>query len=395
MDKDFRFPQTWKSNLAVDAKLPFGIVGTLEGIYGRDLYVAAGENVNLKDPTNLAITGYGDTRPMYPNSVNGRQVVNANVTTGAPQTTGTQVTNAVKMTNAKGGYNWAITGQLTKNFFNGLSIMAAYTRTDQRNYGDLSGDQLYNLWSLPQTSGNPNKPMLSYSSNLNPDRVIASVSFRKEYFKNLATQVSLFYEGAQQGRFSYTYSGDFNRDGSSGNDLIYVPKDASEITFVTVPTNQVTSTVAGITTVRNYPKAYTPQEQSDAFFAYIEQDDYLRSRKGQYAERNGGKSPWRNQVDFRLTQEIFRNIGSSKNSVQFSVDIFNFGNLLNKNWGEINFVNNAAILLPQNIAAINNTTRPTFLLASSQADVVKTTFGTSQTISSTYYMQFGLRYNFN
>jgi outer membrane receptor protein involved in Fe transport len=395
MSKDLRFPQTWKSSLAVDVKLPGGIVGTLEGIYGKDLYAAVGKNVNLKDPAVLNIAGYPDNRPFYASAPNARQAVNA--TNGVISATGTQTTNAIVMTNAKGGYNWSATAQLSKQFSRGLGLMVAYTRTDQRNFGDQSGDQLFNLWSLPQTSTNPNVPTLSYSSNLNPDRVIASVSYKKEYFQNLATSFSLFYEGSQQGRFSYAYSGDFNRDGVSGNDLIYIPKDPSEITFVTVPTNQVhVYDVNGkITTLRQYPKAYTAQEQSDAFFAYVNQDKYLSKHKGEYAERNGGTSPWRNQVDFRLTQEIFKNIGANKNSVQFSMDIFNVGNMLNKNWGNINFVNNAQILVAQTPANISATSKPTFLMASTGGDMVKSTFGTSQTISSTFYMQFGLRYNFN
>jgi hypothetical protein len=400
MSPDLKLPQTWKSSLAVDAKLPWGMVGTLEGIYGRDLNVAIAKNVNLVEPTALNIAGYPDTRPLYPNSVAGRQVVDIN-SAGLPITTGTSTAlNVTEMTNAKGGYNWSLTAQLSKQFSRGLGVMLAYTRTDQRNYGEGAGDQLGNLWSIPQTSSNPNVPTLSYSSNLNPDRVIASVSYRKEWMKNLATSISLFYEGSQQGRFSYTYGADFNRDGVNGNDLIYVPKDASEITFVTIPTNLVTSTNAttGVVTVRNYPKAYTAQEQSDAFFAYVNQDEYLSSRKGQYAERNGGTSPWRNQVDLRIVQDIFKNVGNTKNSFQFTADIFNLGNFLNKNWGEINFVRNANILIPQNTAAVTGgatPVKPTFIMASNQADMVRTTFGTSQTISSTYYMQFGVRYNFN
>ncbi|RZL16847.1 MAG: TonB-dependent receptor, partial [Pedobacter sp.] len=395
MSKDLKFPQTWKSSLAVDAKLPWGIVGTLEGIYGRDLNAAVGVNVNLKDPTVLNIAGYPDNRPFFANSVNARQAVNT-TSAGIPSATGTTNITAVKMVNAKGGYNWMATAQLSKQFSQGLGLMVAYTRTDQRNFGDGTGDQLSNLWSIPPTSTNPNVASLSYSQNLTPDRVIASVSFKKEYFRNLSTSVSLFYEGSQQGRFSYLYGSDFNRDGQT-NDLIYIPKDPSEITFATVPANQVHvyNPQGQITTLRNYPRAYTAQEQSDAFFAYVEQDDYLRENKGKYAKRNGATSPWRNQVDFRLTQEVFRNVGDAKNSVQFTVDIFNVGNLLNKNWGNLNFVNNANILVPQNVNAISATTKPTFLMGSSQGDMVKSTFGTSQTISSTYYMQFGIRYNFN
>ncbi|MCZ4244206.1 TonB-dependent receptor [Pedobacter punctiformis] len=387
MSPTLKLPQTWKSSIAFDVKLPWGIVGTLEGIYGRDLNVAVAKNINLIEPTALNISGYGDNRPMYPNSAFGRQNVSltaaGQVATTAAATS-TSGFNVIQMSNAKGGYNWQATAQLTKQFSNGLAAMIAYTRSDQRNYGDGGGDQLLNLWSIPQTSGNPNTPTLSYSSNLNPDRVIANISYKKEYLKNLATSFSLFYEGSQQGRFSYTYGSDFNRDGQSGNDLIYIPKDASDITFVAVP--------AGTT---GYGRAFTVQEQSEAFEAYIAQDKYLSQHRGEYAKRNAGTSPWRNQFDFRLTQEVFRNYGKTKNSFQFTVDIFNVGNLLNRKWGNVNFVNNTAILVPTNASAVNNTTKPTFRLAASNNDLVRSTFGTSQTILSTYYMQFGARYIFN
>ncbi len=393
MAPNLKFPQTWKSSLAFDFKLPFGIVGTLEGIYGRDLNVAVAKNLNLVDP-NIQITGYGDTRLFYPAS-NSSKYYNPINAAGLPVAQGTPsggangtVTgfNAIEMSNVKGGYNWMATAQLTKQFSNGLSAMIAYTRSDQRNYGDQGGDQLAGLWNAPQTQGNPNTPTLSYSSNLNPDRIIANISYRKAYFGNLATSFSLFYEGAQQGRFSYTYNGDFNRDGVSGNDLIYIP-NSGELTaasFVAIPAGTA-----------NYARAYSAQEQADIFEAYVSQDKYLSKNRGKVAERNGGVSPWRNQFDFRLTQEVFKDFGKTKNSFQFTVDIFNVGNLLNRNWGNVNFVNSAAILVPQNAPAINATTRPTFRVANASGDIVKETFGTSQTILSTYYMQFGVRYNFN
>jgi hypothetical protein len=382
MSPNLKFPQTWKSNLALDMRLPWGVVGTLEAIYGRDLNAAVAQNVNLLDPQVLNIAGYPDNRPFFNNSVNTRQAVNT-TNAGVPSATGTQAVNVIELTNAKGGYNWQATAQLSKNFTNGLGLMVAYTRSDQRNYGDQGGDQLLNLWSIPPTAGNPNKPTLSYSSNLNPDRVIASVSYRKEYLQNLATSISLFYEGSQQGRFSYTYGADFNRDGQQ-NDLIYIPKDASEITFVQL----VTGTTAK-------PITYTPEEQSAIFQQYVDQDPYLSKHKGEYAKRNAATSPWRNQVDLRIVQEVFKNVGNSRNSFQFTADIFNFGNLLNKNWGNINFVNNANILVPTNAALINATTKPTFRMATNQNDIVRNTFGVNQTIASTYYMQFGVRYNFN
>ncbi|RZK76373.1 MAG: TonB-dependent receptor, partial [Pedobacter sp.] len=296
MAENLKFPQTWKSSLAFDIKLPWGIVGTLEGIYGKDLNVAVARNINLVNPTNLSISGYGDTRPVFPAGgalpttsagAFGRQVVSltsAGAVASTAAATSSSGFNVIQMTNAKGGYNWLATAQLTKQFNNGLSAMIAYTRSDQRNYGDGGGDQLLNLWSIPATSSNPNTPTLSYSSNLNPDRFIANISYRKEYFGNLATSFSLFYEGSQQGRFSYTYSTDFNRDGQSGNDLIYIPNpgELTAASFVAIP--------AG---TNGYSRAYSAQEQLDIFETYIGQDKYLSNHRGQFAERNAATSPWR------------------------------------------------------------------------------------------------------
>jgi outer membrane receptor protein involved in Fe transport len=384
LSENLRFPQTWKSSLAVDVKLPWGIVGTLEGIYGKDLYAATAVNVNLKDQEFVTVTGYPDQRAFYGTTNTARQAVNS-TSAGVPSATGNQQISAIKMVNSKGGYNWSATAQLTKNFSQGLQLMAAYTKTDQRNFGDQSGDQLLNLWSLPATQGNPNNASLSYSGNLNPNRVIASVSYRKEYLRNLATSFSLFYEGANQGRYSYVYNGDFNRDGVSGNDLMYIPKDASEVTF---------SGDLVIATPGQPTKTYTPAQQSQILMDYIEQDKYLREHKGEVAKRNGGVLPWRNQVDFKLAQEIFRNVGKTRNSFQFTVDIFNFGNLLNRKWGTYEFQNSSSILVPQNTTSINATTKPTYKLFTTNGDVIRNSFGTSQAISSTYYMQFGVRYNF-
>ena len=381
IDPDFKFPQTWKSSLAVDAQLPFGIVGTLEGIYNKDLNIAKGFNYNLAEPTPLNVAGYPDNRPMYP-ALNADKYLNNLTSAGQVTPTATGAFNPVVLGNAKDGHSWFVTAKLDKRFSNGLQASLAYTRSEQKILYDGNGDQLLNTWSLTPTANTGNDPGLSYSSFNAPHRVIANISYRKEFLKNLATGISVFYEGSNQGRFSYTYSSDFNRDGQT-NDLMYIPKDASEITFVNRPASGATGNVA-----------YTAQQQSDLFFAFVEQDDYLSSHKGQYAERNGGKLPWRNQVDLRLTQDIFKNVGATKNNFQFTVDILNFGNLLNSEWGTIDFVNNSAVLVPQNASSVGGTTRPTFWLNTANSKPLETTFGTTQNIASTYYMQFGFRYNF-
>lgn len=383
-DENFKMPQTWKTTLAIDFKLPWGIIGSLEGIYNRDYRVIYSKNVNLVAPTPLNVAGYPDSRLIYP-SANAAKFINKLTSTGpgilVPSATGTTAFNMIVTGNEKRGHSGFLTMKFEKPFRKGFSAMLAYTKSLTNRLYDGIGDQPFNTWSLIQSVSGANSPYLSYADDNIPDRVIASISYRKEYLKHLATQVSLFWEGAIQGRFTYSYSRDFNRDGTNA-DPIYIPKDPSEITFQ----NQ---TVNGV--------VYTAQQQSDLFFAYIEQDKYLRAHKGQYAERNGAQIPWRNQFDLRVVQDLFTNIGKSKNTIQFSVDIFNFGNMLNPKWGELKTINASSILVPRNEASLvaGGTVKPEFWLATDRGQLITKTFRDNQTVSSTYYMQFGLRYLFN
>ncbi|TWR31026.1 TonB-dependent receptor [Mucilaginibacter pallidiroseus] len=382
MDENLKFPQTWKSNLAVDARLPWGIIGTLEGLYNKDINTVRGINANLVNPQTLNSTS-PDHRYFYP-AANAAKFINPLTSAGTVNGTGTNAFNAIVLTNGGKGYYWNLTAKLQKTFASGFSGMIAYSKSQAKNQFDGSGDQLLNTWSLTyQNNGNSNNPELSYANYVVPDRLIASVSYRKEYLKHLATTVSVFYEGSTQGRFSYGYTADFNRDGQT-NDLIYIPKNPSEITFVPLTVG------TGATAV-----TYTPQQQSDAFFAYIAQDKYLSKNMGKYAERNGAKYPWRNQFDFKLIQDIFTNVGGKRNTLQFTMDIFNVGNLISKKSGIQRFVNTPNILVPTNAALVSNTVPPTFRLATYRNQLISSTFSDDVSLNSTYYMQFGLRYIFN
>lgn len=383
-DPNFKNPQAWKSTLAVDTKLPGGIVATVEGIYNKDLVIAYGKNYNLVDPKPLNVEGYPDNRPIYPSS-NTQKFINPLTSSGQVSPTGTSSFNTIVLSNGYDGYYWSVSAKLEKQFNNGLAATVAYVRSDARVLYDGSGDQLINTWSGTPIVGEANKPELSYANYVVPSRVIASISYRKEFLKHLGTTVSLFYEGSTQGRYSYTYSSDFNRDGQT-NDLIYVPKDATEITF--------TDFNYGTTAA---PKTYTAAQQSELFFRMVEQDPYLKTRKGQYAERNGAMLPWRNQIDVRFAQDIFVDVAGKRNALQFTADIFNFGNMLNKEWGIVRLVNNNSILVPTNVSSLSpdGTVKPTFRLATDRNQPITTTFRNNNALASTYYMQLGLRYTFN
>lgn len=383
-DENFKMPQSWKTSLAVDVKLPLGLIGTLEAIYNRDYNVIYSRNINLAAPSRLNVNGYPDNRLIYPNA-NAQKYINKLTSGGpgilVPSATGTTAFSMISSGNEKRGHYASLTARIEKQFKKGFAAMISYTKSINNRLYDGIGDQPFNTWSLVNAVDGANNPNLSYALDNVPDRVIASLTYRKEYLKHLATSISFFYEGAIAGRFTYTYSADFNRDGTSA-DPIYIPRNASEITFQT-------QTVNGVT--------YTPQMQSDLFFAYVEQDKYLRAHKGQYAERNGAQLPWRNQVDMKILQDVFVNVGKSKNTIQFSWDVFNLGNLINPGWGKLKTVNNSAILVPRNQASLvpGGTVRPEFNLALDRGQIITRTFRDNVSIASTYYMQFGIRYIFN
>ncbi|HET9503441.1 MAG TPA: carboxypeptidase regulatory-like domain-containing protein [Hymenobacter sp.] len=392
--RDFKFPQVYRSNLAIDKQLFGGVVATLEGIYTKDLNAVYFQNVNLPYSTVNAQSSAtdatsGDRRPVYwaanaaglPTTTKNYRIYSG---AGGATLANPNITDAILLNNTSKGYSYTVTGQLQKSFSNGLYAMAAYTYADSRSVND-GGTIAQSSWAGRQVSGDPNADVLSYSQFVVPSRVIASLAYRFEYLKHLATSVSMFYEGAAAGRFSYVYSGDMNGDNVNGNDLMYVPKSQDEIVLTS-------RTIAGTT--------YTAAQQWADLNNYIDQDPYLSKRRGQYAERNGALLPWQHRIDFRLLQDIFTNIGENRNTLQLSVDVFNIGNLLNKNWGTYQFQYNASPLAFQgNNAAGQPTFQYQYVTNPTATTAGQTLTNTYRpdvtTIASRWQMQLGVRYIFN
>lgn len=395
ISKDFKMPQSWKSSLAMDAKLPWGLKGTLEGIYNKDLHTAFFVNEGLKGGAPMNIAGYPDNRIVYPvtaaatRSLAYYQTISTDgktVTTTAG--TGGNGVSPIVLENRNQGYYYSMTAKLEKAFTHGFTGMIAYTRSEAKNLVDGSGDQASSAWNGNANVNGANSEELSYASYVVPDRLIASASYKVEYLKSMATTLSVFYEGSSQGRFSYVYSSNIVRDGAGSNNLIYVPKNASEITFV----DQTVKDASGASVL------WTAAAQSTAFFNYIDQDKYLRTRVGKYAERNGALMPWRNNFDAKLMQEIFVKVGGKRNTIQVSLDILNVANLINKNWGIADFYNQNNILTPTNNTSVvaGGTVKPTFKLNPYNSNqMLQATFRDNVGYSSTYSMQLGIRYIFN
>jgi hypothetical protein len=380
ISKDFKMPQSWKSSMAFDAKLPWGLKGTVEGIYNKDINTAFFVNEGLQAPSNMDISGYPDNRLIYPNA-NVSKYYNLQTNGVITPASGSGVSPIV-LENRKGGYYWSATAKLEKAFSNGFFGMIAFTHSEAKNLVDGSGDQAASAWNGNANVNGANNPELSYTSYVTPNKLIGSVSYRIEYLNHGATSISVFYEGGSQGRFSYVYSSNIVRDGAGTNNLLYVPNDPSEINFVD-------QTVNGV--------LWLAQDQKDAFFAYINQDKYLKTRKGKYAERNGALLPWRNDFDVKIMQDFFVNVGGKRNTLQFSLDILNVGNLLNKKWGSTTFFNQNNILTPANVANIvaGGAVVPTYKLNPFNNAMLTNTFTDNVGYPSTYSMQLGIRYIFN
>lgn len=367
IDRDFKFPQVWRTNLAFDKSLGNGWTATVEAIYTKDINAVAMRNANQK-PTNSKLYG-PDNRPSFSPATNASRRIYSNIT------------NAIVLENTDKGKSFSFTAQLNKAFTNGFYGSIAYTYTAVGEVTANPGSQAASVWNNNPTTGTQNDQELAYSAYAVPHRLVGYVSYRKEYLKHLATTFTLFWDGSAQNNYSYVVNGDLNGDGNNSTDLMYVPNNPGEIVFENKTVNGVTFTAA---------------QQSAAFFTLVENTPYLNQNKGRYVERNAAFLPWYNQVNFQFQQDLFHRIGKHKHTLRFSVDILNVSNLLNKEWGirKQYTVNNPLVFgnkfTPQG--------QPIYTLAhrlvNNQPELITEPFEDVRTTSSTWSMQFGLRYIF-
>ncbi|MBX3044336.1 MAG: TonB-dependent receptor [Candidatus Kapabacteria bacterium] len=357
-DENFKFPQVWRTNFAVDQRMPWDVIGTAEFIYTQDVNGVYYINANLSDPSS----NYAgpDNRERW---TSGNRIHS-------------NIDNAVVLKNQDIGYSWNIAASLEKSFEKGLYAKVGYAYGVAKNTVD-PGSIAFGSWNNNQHSGNPNNPGLGYSAYTPDHRYFAAMSYKLDYFNVGSTTLSLFLDAYTGGRQSYVFAGDFNGDGGTSNDLIYVPKDQSEMNFQEY-------TASGVT--------FTAAEQANAWEAYINQDDYLSSRRGQYAERNGVKLPMVTRLDLSLSQEIYGEIFGKRNGIILRLDLFNFTNMLNPDWGVRQVLENNQPLLSQ--TALPDGT-PQYRLRRINNEWIKNSFINGNSIFDVWRMQFTIRYMFN
>jgi hypothetical protein len=383
-DKDFKYPTVLKASIAVDHKLPGGIIATLEYTYSKDINAVNFENVNLPSGGKTLVGSDGriryDSTRIYnsvPASRGGNTVTNPNIT------------NAILMKNYKKGYSHVLTVQLQKtlpNFY--FSIAYTYSKAKSLNDG---GSIAASMWRDRQVTADPNAAELGYANFYQPHRIIASASYRKEYGKYFATSIGAIFEAAPTGVGSYTYQGDVNNDGTGGNnDLIYIPKDQNDI--VLVPVNSGGGT---ITDTR------TPTQIWNQLNNFINQDPYMSAHRGEYVKRNAVVLPFFKHLDLNITQDFYLKSGSDKHTLRVTIDVINAGNLISRNSGIAKSFSSTSFLKYEGL--VTTTTDPnvgkprySFLYqdAANQIPYVNS-FQDNTGIFSRWQMQLGIRYLFN
>ena len=361
---DFKLPQIAKYNLIWDQKLENGFSFTVDATYQNTINQVFYENLNVRGPVGN-LNG-ADNRPFY----NRRNPIDRTYD------------RIILASNTSQGESWNTTFTLRKNYrseFINVFSTASYSYGDATSIFDGTSSQNSSQWRNIITRDGKNSPRLSTSDFAQGHRALANASIDFKWNDVLKTTIGLFYDGFQGQPFSYIYDGTLLNDDSRDNALFFVPESASDVNLVPITDRNgvVTSTVA---------------EQEAALDAFIDGNDYLSSRRGQYAERNADRARWSHIVDLRVVQDIKLKSGKNNHTLQLTADVFNFTNLLNKNWGVRYFADDISVLQVENGGG---TADPEFVFDPNDVSRTDNLIDDLGIQSSRWQAQLGIRYTFN
>ncbi|MFT5619663.1 MAG: hypothetical protein ACI85I_002910, partial [Arenicella sp.] len=364
--EDFKFPQIFRTSLAIDQKLPLGLIGTVELMYSKTLNNIFYENVNLKPSVENAQGA--DGRPLFDR----RDEIDS------------KYSRILLASNTSKGYTYNLTAQIQKPFSNGWTASLAYTYGDAYSVYEGTSSQNSSQWRGSYSVQGRNSTPLGRSDFSMGSRIVGMASYRLEYAKNFATTFSFFYNGQSGSSFSYITDDNFNNEDSRQRALIYVPLNSNQIRFEEYEVGPVGSEIT-----------ITVEEQWAAFNQFIDNEKALDNRRGDYAERNGSRTPFESILDFKVMQEFYLNSESGMgHTLQVGLDIFNFGNFLNKDWGRRYFAPNGNVSL-LDLRGLDADNIPTYRFnpeIKDKKDLL--TADDNGIISSRWQMQLSLRYSF-
>ena len=407
-EEDYLNPRFWRSSLGVDQELPGGFIGTLEAQYTNTLKNVLVKNINLR-PANERLDG-PDNRPIWAPSEYGRG--ESEYSEAGDQRIDTRYSSIQRVGNTDRGYAYTLTARL-RNTFEGvttdnstLSVDASYNYNDSYSVNDGLSSQVVSLWNGIEHVNGANNIGLARSDFSTGHRILGRLTYQQQFLDNIAATVSLIYEGQSGPPVSYVIdnSAQMVREQGESRSLFYVPRTASALTFS--PTE-----VQGL--------EITPEQQAAAVEEFIQGNDYLSQRRGDYTERNGDRTPWESVVDLNIQVEVFQELLGRRQSVELTADIFNFSSLVGDlvgqdQWGERFFGAGAVNLTrfqefenpddgnytPEYTAQIidvadtdGDGTADEFRGAIGQNEVFNE-IRTGSTYSSQWQMQLGVRYTF-
>ncbi|MDA0987326.1 MAG: carboxypeptidase regulatory-like domain-containing protein [Bacteroidetes bacterium] len=356
---DFKNPSVSRMSFAIDQQLPFNFVATVEGIFTKAINEIGYANINLnngKDQIKVVDTINAENRFRYGSKLNSK------------------FKSVIYLFNTDKGYQNNFSFSLNRsNAEDKIDFIGGYTWGESKDINSGASATAFSQFRFNPVSGDPNTAIETFSSWDRTHRVFGSLSYTYDWAQDMSTQISMFYEGQSGRGFSYIVSGDVNGDGASNNDLVYIPKDASDIQLVATATGAVLPTTNA---------AYTNM------MAFIDADEYLKGRKGKFAERNGAREPWANQLDLRVTQTL--PVPAVGGKLELYLNVMNVLNLLNDQNGWIKQVPNQNVYLFRTGAFTAATNKMTYIWSGLKNDDIYI----PSDLGSRWQMQLGMRYTF-
>ena len=362
----FVFPQNLRGNFAIDQRLPFGFVLTLEGLYTKALEAVQFQNLNLSSQTGTLPDG----RPVF----------------GGLGPVGTDrrrnYTSVILMSNTSLGqsYSGSVILELPRTK-KGVYFKAAYVYSRAFSVNDTTSSTALTNYENTPISGNPNNPGQGRSFFETRHRFIAALDYQFAIKRKWETTVGAFYEGRSGTPYCFVFTNDANQDGVFGNDLVYVPKGPGDVLFGTI------SSSSG----NLIPSA--PGTEA-AFLKFVQRNPYLRLHRGEILPRFGGTNPWINRFDFRLTQNI---PVPGKGHLEFYYDILNILNLISaksgtiQTWGGTTF-GTPGLASYQGTVTVNGVRKSVYNYHPGVGEL--SVPNGAANVDSRWQMQFGLRYSF-
>ena len=382
VDNNFKLPRVWRTNLAVDYKFGKGYKATFDVLYTKTLYDVKFQQVNLFDSVQYFTTGPTQS-PIY--------VARGSGTNGKYNS---NYSNVYFLSNTKEGYRYNITGSISKTT-NDIKIGShlldmnwslAYTYGVSKDISNGIRNSWESNFNLNPAIA-PNDPQLGYSNFDLRNRIVGTFGGNFHWNTMNTTSLTFYYAGQSGNPYTLVYQ---SAPGSGGSNaaLPYVPKDQSDIRLADYTLNGT---------------LYTAAQQWADLNSFIDGDSYLKTRRGQYAERNGMRTPWNNELDMKLMHEFKLSRTNKQHTLQVSLDIFNVLNLISNSWGHVNFVTNVN---QYDVNFLKYATDANGKAAGTPASGYLPTFNfvkptgvsghyyTLDPINSRWQGQFGVKYNF-